>query len=355
MPNDLHFGVAVGINRYPELTPLNYARSDAARFAEWLLDPDGGKLPPQNVVTIVVNDETVPDGTPRDQAVPRKEDVFKALYDFRKKAEVHVEQHPEDWEKTRLYYYVSGHGIAPGARDSALLMANAGPDWFGENVACSGVITFFAEVQSFKEIVLFADCCQERVSSAPLGEPPWTRVQGNNGNVVKCIGYATYFGDYAYEPDPDDARDPDELRGYFTRALIEGLEGKAARGRPRIIDSTGLGEYIRDRVMTLTEHCVTPQEPTMATDPGNPIVFRRDVTRPPDRYTVNFEFETAFAGVFELLDGRLKTVGQFTTAAPPWSCSRENGIYRVVAVGGGVEFNDDGYFSVFGEDRHVKL
>jgi hypothetical protein len=47
--NNLHFGVVVGINRYPGISNLQHARAGAELFRDWLVDPNGGALPPGNV------------------------------------------------------------------------------------------------------------------------------------------------------------------------------------------------------------------------------------------------------------------------------------------------------------------
>src|SRR5215831_330045 len=123
--NRLHFGVAVGINRYPDIRHLRRAKGDAEAFANWLSRPDGGSLPTSvetgallkggHVVTVVVDDAQVPDGTAREDAKPIRRDVFIPLMRFKQTVEAHIADHPGDWVETRLYVYVSGHGIAPQA------------------------------------------------------------------------------------------------------------------------------------------------------------------------------------------------------------------------------------------------
>src|SRR5262245_58580206 len=58
--NWFHYGVVVGINRYPDIRHLQRARGDAEKFAEWLNDPGGGGVPVENVVKVIVEDERVP-------------------------------------------------------------------------------------------------------------------------------------------------------------------------------------------------------------------------------------------------------------------------------------------------------
>jgi hypothetical protein len=96
--NAWHFGVVVGINRYPDLRDLKRARGDAEKFADWLRDPNGGDLPAENVATIIVDDVRMPNGTPRENAVPTRRDVFTALYGFRKQVDSHIDDDPADWQ-----------------------------------------------------------------------------------------------------------------------------------------------------------------------------------------------------------------------------------------------------------------
>ena len=70
--NALHYGVLVGINRYPDLRLLKRAKGDAEAFYEWLTDPRGGGVPSENVALVVVDDNKMPDGTPREAALPTR-------------------------------------------------------------------------------------------------------------------------------------------------------------------------------------------------------------------------------------------------------------------------------------------
>lgn len=356
--NQQHYGVVVGINRYPDIRDLNYARGDAEKFTEWLTDPQGGGVPIANVVTIAIDDGKMPDGTPRENALPTRREVFNALYKFRKAADDRIKQHPEDWEQTRLYFYVSGHGIAPEAKDAALLLADAGPDWYGENISCARVISFLTKNQPFREVVVFADCCRERVDNAPLGDLPWTVVERNNGHVISILGCATYFGDLAYEPLQAETDKPDQLRGYFTQALLEGLKGlEAADSVTGEINSNNLASYVRWRVLDLTKDRTYPQEPTMDADPAAPIIFRPPSARPVSvKHEVRLEFVTAYRGKAELWDNS-KRIREYDPADGDWVEPLANGLYEVRAVDGGadVHFLNDGLFRVLGEGKHVQL
>jgi uncharacterized caspase-like protein len=355
--NPLHYGVVIGINRYPDIRHLNYARGDAEKFTEWLTNPEGGGVPRQNVITIVVDDVRMKDGTPREDAIPTRAEIFKALYKFRKDIDQHVNGHPEDWEQTRLYFYVSGHGIAPDAKDAALLLANAGPDWYGENISCARLIAFMTKNQPFREVVVFADCCRERVPNAPLGDvcPPWTLVERDNGHVLSILGCATYFGDLAYEPLDAEPGEPDKLRGYFTQALLEGLKEEAADTKTGVIDSNTLAAYVKLRVLDLTKDRPYPQKPTMDADPAEPIIFRPPALPVEVKHKVWLEFVTPYEGKAELWDSA-KAISEHDMADGAWVERLTNGLYEVrPAVGSSIQLLNSGFFRVLGEDKHVKL
>lgn len=370
--NPLHFGVVVGINRYPDIRHLRLAKGDAEKFAEWLLNPAGGGLlsqqdegtllPGGHVGTIVVDDANVPDGMPRENARPMKKEVFQKLHEFRKAIEQHVEAHPEDWSKTRFYFYVSGHGIAPDARDAALLLADAGQEAYDENISCDRLLSFLGKRQPFREVVIFADCCRERVGSVPLGAVPGTLGNKDNGSVLTAFCCATYFGDLAYEPPVGE--DPDTQRGYFTQALLEGLGGQAAEPPgDGVIDTNTLAKYVKQRVRDLTKQR-KQQEPKMESDPASPIVFRP--AGPPGgralaglpvpvEHEVRIEFTTPYRGKVALRDTDNKILHEHHTADGDLVVSLPNGLYEVTTEEAQTAFPKGGGFRVLGYKKHVQL
>lgn len=359
--NDQHYAVVVGIDRYAELRNLNAARQDAEAFAGWLKSPEGGGLPDANVALITIPDQQMPDGTPRRKAKPTKERVFDALDDFREECERHFEEHPEDWTRTRLYLYVAGHGIArsteEGTRDAALLMANAGRRCLGENVSCAKLLSFFETAEFFHELVVFADCCRGHAGGAPICGPTWTEVNVRKGGVVTVVGYACQFGDKAFEGDPED--DPDDRRGYFTKALLEGLRGAAVNDN-NDVDSTSLAEYVHPRVMRTSGERRSPQRPHFM-NPQPPIVFRRNVpaweSKEAKTHRVTINFVTEFRGPVAMLDGEFEKLGERDGTETPWILPLENGLYKVGPADEslGNPFKGGGLFQVFGEDTNVKL
>lgn len=357
--NENHYGVVVGINRYPGLRDLRFARNDAQAFANWLKKPDGGNLPSENVKLITVPDKDLPSGTPREKAKPVREQVEDALYTLRKICEKHIGEHPEDWEKTRLYVYVSGHGIAPEPEEAALLMADAGSDWYGRNFSCAKYLSFFEKAQFFKELVFFADCCRERITNAPPTGPTWTLVEGNNGSITKVVGFATSFGELAFEPEWEENIPPDEMRGYFTKALLEGLGGQAVDDpNTGEINSVNLAKYVTQRVKRLTKDLKYQQVPTVRVDPAVPVIFGYvDPDKKALGHLVTINFVSGYAGIVDLLDGDLKKIASHDSQNGPWEIRLINGLYLVQPAPspGPNPFIKEGIFSVLGGDRHVEL
>lgn len=371
--NEQHYAVVVGVNRYPDFaeSTLAAAIGDAEHVAGWLLKDGGVKA--ENLRLITVSDAEMPEGTPRSASRPKKGEIHNALYELAKRCKEHVKANPHDWEQTRLYVYVSGHGLAPEPEEAALLMADSGPEWYGENFPCAAFLRFYEGAQFFREVVFLADCCRFWADESPLALPPWPPVKGNNGSVRKMIGFATSFGDPAFEPPPDQLEPANQRRSYFTRALIEGLEGKAVDPVTRRIDSNSIAIYLENRVAELTATnevtgvARTPQKPEVKSDPGNPIVFRTlsdaEVTKATKR-RLTLRFVSAFAGDVYLLDGAFRPLDRHTVGAEAWVVEVDQpGLYRIHPADGAgpaapeVEnpFRNDGLFKVVGEALDVEL
>lgn len=358
--NKLHYGVVVGINCYPELRHLKFARKDAEDFYAWLTDPQGGAVPKGNVELITVPDEEVPKGLPRNQARPIKTQIEDALFKFRTDVDTHLADEPADWDKTRLYFFASGHGIAPNPDEAALLMADAGPNHHGKNFSSAKYLSFFQKGQFFKELVFFADCCRERVSNAPINGPDWTEVAGNNGELLTLRGFATYFGELAFEQQEQIA-DPDQLRGYFTKALLEGLrDAQGVDSEGRTIDSDSLARFVTQRVQELTVNLPKPQKPFFVLEPAIPrIVFKKNIpVKTIDEvltHTVCLIFPANFKGKVNLFDGNHNLISSYEVGDSVWKIPLAKGIYRVKLAEGGSPFAGDGFFEIIGAEKDVTL
>lgn len=226
--NPYHYAVVVGITRYVggfgELVgPVN----DAEAFRNWLVDSGQGGVPPGNVRVV-----STPAGDPAMELVnghPTKDAVDSALWEVTQRARDTVLKLPEEDQatahaRTRLYLYVAGHGIMPSSGEAALLTAKAQEGWL-ENLELRSYLEWYERDSTFAEVCIFADCCRTLEILARPGEPPFDK-PSEIGTTVSLIGYATAAGKLAFEETSQEIP-PDKRRGYFSKALIDGLQGGA--------------------------------------------------------------------------------------------------------------------------------
>ncbi len=345
MRTDLHFGVAVGINQYPALSNLNHARQDAADFHHWLVAEAG--VPAENVKLITADD--LPPGTTRETAVPITKQIWEALFAYLSKIRSIIDTAPAAWPEGRLYFFFSGHGIAPSARDASGLAADAGPEHYGNSVSIKALVEWLLEAQDFAQLVMMADSCRNKPPAGIRpGPPPWNPRRNQNGEVKLAEFYATIYGDPAREPRPD--VDPDGQRGYFTKAILEGLRGRAPIGEGGTITTTDLGAYARQRVMEETGGKQVPPDTV-----GASFVLVEGVapTAPRGR-PVKIVFPAGFSGPVDLLDAGFQKKMHTDVNDGDWTVNLEPSLYQVVSVGNHANFAADGAFAVpVGKGEHV--
>jgi uncharacterized caspase-like protein len=354
--NALHYAVIVGINQYPGFSqrPLKYARSDAEAFRDWLVSPEGGDVPDKNIRLITATADQERSFTSSAVAMPKLSDVNQALLAVAKGIRAHLNTQPDDRAKTRLYFYVAGHGIAPPGGEGALLMADAESEMLGDSLELSEYAKWFVECGDLREFVVFADCCREGLKGTPpASRPPFTRCEKTKGETVRIIGYATGLGDFAYEPAA--AQAADSGRGYFTKALLEGLKG-AARAQDGSVTAASLAAYVRRAVIEMTQTLEVPQRAQFPGDLAQPVVLCPAAGPRPKR-RVSIRFPTGFGGRVVLRDGILNVVLQWDAANGALEVELDEGFYGVAPEGAadGIAFADRGLFPVIGGDRDVQL
>jgi hypothetical protein len=349
--NDLHYAVVVGINRYPGIRDLRYARTDAEAFRDWLVSPDGGRLPQENVVLVTATEDQEQTFTSALDARPTRTDVDRALRRINDTVRRRVSENAADWDRTRLYFYVSGHGIAPPTSQGALLMADAERDVLGESIELALYGQWYEGCGVFREVVIFADCCRERVPGAPPGRyPPFNLCSKPYGRITRLVGYATGLGELAFEP--FEAEDPDKERGFFTRALLDALERAPVDPAAGGITSETLGPYVRQTVEELTKEAPNPQLAKIVVEAGEPILLRPAQASERARWKVTITLPAGFAGEAELLRGDRSLVERRSAAAGPWELQLEEGFYGVFPAGGAQPLH---LFQVVGGDIDVRL
>ena len=358
--NPNHFGLVVGIDRYPALGHLNHARADALAFYQWLTDPNGGSVPPKNCKLIVIDDGKYPQDEPddddnarRERSIPSLQHLHDAVIRMEKSGDDLYERDRKAWEQSRLYYYVAGHGVAREATDALFLAANTTAS-YGFHVSCENILKYFLRTKTFRELVLFADCCRTLQPNVVTQLLPFDAgLSRNRRPVPHAVCYGAAFGQQALEP-----ADVDKRRGFFTDALLQGLSGAAASEGEQI-DSTNLGVFVGQRVQLLTKK---QQKAEIVADPSDPIVFRPAASKPPAApplpigYQVTLTFG-AFTGQVQLIGPDASAMGAPQAVAPgfEWILQLPTGLYEVESIPPGALFADKGRFKVVGGDRRVEL
>ncbi len=316
--SELHFGVVVGIDHYPKIPDaeaLSGAREDAAKFHTWLTSPNGGAVPEDNVEFLRGK---------RRGTYPTQTDVFDVLARWHTNAECEVARGDGNWEDTRLYLYAAGHGYAPDDGTAAVLMANASDHTLGYHIELQCYVEWLTEHAPFKEVLVFSDCCRQRLGKgAPSAQLPFSASPpSQSAEVFALSGYATRVGSVAYER--RQAVAPDDERGAFTSAVLDGLGGAAADGG--VVTSASLANYVRSAVEERTKTAPTRQKVEFRGDLGQRIVICRG-SKP--RRIVKVHFRTGAHGLVEILDGRLESVAHHRAEEGDWELDLEDGLYEL--------------------------
>ncbi len=350
--NDRHYALVVGINTYPGLTDLGGPVNDAKNFRDWLVDPVGGHLPDDNVRLLLSDDGAV-------SARPLRDEIDDALLDLNAKAMNDIGASLEDFARSRLIIYVAGHGIMPGNGDGALLLANARKGAYSRNIELRAYADWYARAGLFAQVLVYADCCRNWYPQA-RGTPPTFDDPGRpNGPVQYLIWYGTGPDEFAYEY-TETSIPPDERRGYFTSALLDGLRGGASARRDGTLTAQALLLFVRVQVSKAVARSkkAVPQVVTVVgtlSDAAHDPVLAW-LSAPTRAARVTIRFPANFAEPVELeLPDDTRLPGDPT--AGPWTVEVPVGRYGVVLAGtdDGSSFAGEGLFRADGVDRDVNL
>jgi hypothetical protein len=324
---ELHFAVTIGIDHYPAITNLQLARKDAVAFDAWLASAGVAHSRREAVL--------LPDGSPppveRRGAQPRADQIWEAVRDKIVQARAAVKADPACWPLTRLYFFFSGHGIAPTARDAAGLAADCSADDYGNSASMRAMVEYLMESGDFAELVVVADSCRlvPPQAGSAAGQPPWTQRSGTRPDDVKVAElYATRYRSPALE-----SRNLDMERGYFTKALLEGLSGAAGAVEAGQVTTGSLITYARQRVIDLTQGKQRPPQQIGAQDivlmggaSGVPVVS-------PAPRTVNITLPAWLTTTARLLDGTLAEVATWVPNGQVWTVRLLPGLYTLESAG----------------------
>ncbi|OEJ21618.1 hypothetical protein AS594_39515 [Streptomyces agglomeratus] len=346
-----HFGVVIGISHYPGISNLHGPVIDARAFHDWLVDPEGGQVPESNVELITTPAAGIPFPDAYD-ARPIKREIDRALERLNIQAKS-IKDNPQRWRDSRLYFYVAGHGIMPGRGETALLLADARTGMYS-NLELRSYLDWYRRCGLFQEVVVFADCCRNSVSQVEPSPVPFSNCARPELQVFTLVGYAAALGKPAYE-EVEMSLPADERRGYFTKALIDGLSG-GARDDPdfEAITAGTLAQYVAAAVADATRNKPVPQQVEMPADLVRPIILGNRKAEWACTVTIRFPIGWTRPVEIPFHNGQRAA---HDPAAGPWTINLQPGVYGVVLPGtfDGSPFAGKGLFAITGGSCDVQL
>jgi len=231
------FAVIVGVSHYANsgvgFSNLKFADQDAKSFRDFLLSPDGGSFPKENIKVLLNEDAT-------------SQNVRSAFSTFLTRAQ------PED----EVVLYIAGHG-APDPNDPRnlyfLTYDTKLDDMGGTAFPMDELQRVFSRIIKAKRVVTFADTCHSYGFS---GERDRKKKSNNLFNQ--------YVARYANQADRAviTASDISQLsqeseqwgggHGVFTYYLLKGLKGEADFNKDGTVTAGELFAYVRDNVLKAT-------------------------------------------------------------------------------------------------------
>jgi hypothetical protein len=284
---DEDYAIVVGLQTYPGLNgngqpALSGPVNDANAFYDWLISKDGGDVDPNKIQRIRSSDFPAPAG-PIFKTKPRADDIEDAFNNLKDISDANKNANKPRRIGRRLYVYMAGHGVVqqnlnvnePPKKEAALLMANVELNNIGNSYVYAAYSTsWFCNNRCFDEVFLFMDCCKEL--ALLLGQNYFLPNTGSPDTGVRCLMFATKASRLAREQMMDDEN---RVRGVFTKTLLMGLEGGAAKILPGRNDGVGqitaasLAEYVRQQMRELLPEPLKPQagdwEPEFDFFPGD--------------------------------------------------------------------------------------
>jgi hypothetical protein len=303
------FAVVVGIDRYPGLGDLFGACNDARDFHEWAVDPAGGGVPKDNARLLLSRQARSLRG-----ARPLKYEIDRDLNRF-------VAIARQATVPTRLYLFFAGHGIAPAGSTAAGVMANAVPTgsrcW---NLSFTAYQTWLERCRDFSEVVMFSDCCRTRFDG-PAGAPqhdvcaPARRYPHQS----LLVAHATDMDGRAFETPAGGF-----ARGFFTSALIDGLEGAPADPLTGDVHASNLAAFLDREVRRRSDGRQFPD--IRCTYP--PLVLAHHASRH-QGFPVTVQAPDGTDRRVQIVGGDLRSVAEASTAGGSFTVTLANGLYEL--------------------------
>jgi uncharacterized caspase-like protein len=245
-----NWALVLGIDRYwSETASLKGAVRDALTMREWLLDPAGGNVPPDNLFLVLAPAKESPDpGDEAEWAQGTKANITLAVNNL-------VQLSGGKGE--RLFFYYAGHGLTTRVsnRDESALLATDFTEILTDNSIALRSLWEYFETLQFDDQFFFVDACRNEPpwgdSAFELGR--WTLPRSRDPGLPPVQQFILYATSPKLKTVEDRAQAGEE-HGVFTEALLDGLRGKdAAKAwswdrRCYEVRWERLADYVKNRV-----------------------------------------------------------------------------------------------------------
>jgi len=311
--NENDYAVVIGVDHYPDFAPLNGAVNDAKKVHEWLLAPDGGALLKDNCKLIVSG---------QNNDIPIQDTIDQAFAEIIQKI--------GNTEGRRLYFYFSGHGMSDfDAEDIAMCLRRWSATMRRSAISCRKYRRTLQTSGRFAELVFWIDCCRIRNIRSGGMEPTfdWPRPADSASETRYFLGFATSYLNPSFEVEAGAAAG-EEYEGIFTRVLLAGLKGGAAKDGQ--VTAQSLKEYLDVNVPRWANENNRHQTPDVSYNflhDQLPIIGN---AKKASDINVRFSFSPSRIGGIELVDKGLNPVHQSSVDDWPEAILLEPGDYEII-------------------------
>ena len=231
-----HWAIAIGINRYRNFQPLNYAERDAQLFRDFLVREAG--FSPKRCLLLIDTSPAI-----EQTATYPTRDIIQAYV----KQLCHTRLQPGDF----LWCFFSGYGVRFGGKDY-VIPADGDPDAIADTaIPIEFLFDTFASAPT-QNVLLTLDVNRSQSVLAGEGVGDQTVLLAKEQNMATIL---------SAQPDQFSHETLALRQGLFTAALIEGMRYRGCLSLEPLV------QYLSDRLPELSEHHWRPRQDPFATIP----------------------------------------------------------------------------------------
>ncbi|WP_413175445.1 caspase family protein [Anabaena azotica] len=235
-----NWAIAIGINRYEFLQPLNYAKRDAEVMQQFFANEAGF-----NRVLFFSDDSPDIDGKSTRPSLTNLLRIFRQMFET-----------PFMTAGDNFWFFFSGHGIRYADRDY-LMPCDGDPGDVEKTAIAISYISERLRRCGADNVVLILDACRNQGNRSGVGIGDETATQAKQTGIISIFSCSP--NELSYEVDT-------LQQGTFTYALLEGL---GTQGKCATVER--LNQYLSHRVPELNRQYGKPRQ--------NPYTIAEPVTK----------------------------------------------------------------------------